>query len=151
MEADPPRRAFHEACRRIRQVAPGDPPLPRLGAGAEPETVYWFRWVTGHQVSFVIWRLMAWLLDDLRAGRVARPAAVRSLTEYVRGYSAMLDYGSSCPREVYQSVIRPSMYRQHRGFSGSWAPDYRPVREVFRGTSWASCCAGSSRSPRISR
>src|SRR5262249_37000039 len=31
--------------------------------------------------------------------------------------------------------IRPSMYRQHRGFSGGWAPDYQSVRGVFRGQS----------------
>jgi hypothetical protein len=45
----------------------------------------------------------------------------------------MLLYTSSCPRRVYRELIRPSMYRQHRGFSGGWAPDYRPVRDVFQG------------------
>lgn len=120
------RRDYADACRRI--LCPGK------AGGSEPtDELYWFRWITGHQVSFVIWRLMAQTLHDLRAGPIAQPAAVRALCHYVHGYTAMLLYTSSCPRQVYQDLIRPSMYRQHRGFSGGWAPDFRPVRDVFRG------------------
>jgi hypothetical protein len=120
------RRAYADACLRI--LRPGE-----VGGGELTDELYWFRWITGHQVSFVIWRLMAQTLHGLRAGAIAQPAAVRTLCGYVYGYTAMLLYTSSCPRQVYQDLIRPSIYRQHRGFSGGWAPDYRPVREVFRG------------------
>ncbi|PXX56276.1 hypothetical protein DFR70_12017 [Nocardia tenerifensis] len=103
-------------------------------AGDESEQeIFWFRWLTGHQVSFVIWRLMAGVLRDMDAGRTPPSIGCRELTDYLRGYCAMLLYTSSCPRQVYQSLIRPSMYLQHRCFSGGWAPDYRPVRDVFRG------------------
>jgi hypothetical protein len=106
-------------------------------AGDEAVTaLFWFRWKTGHQVSFAIWRLMSQTLHDLRAGRLVRQAALESLSCYVRGYCAMLLYTSSCSRQIYQDLIRPSMYLQHRGFSGGWAPDYLPVRDVFRGRNW---------------
>jgi hypothetical protein len=101
-------------------------------------TLFWFRWKTGHQLSFALWRLMSQTLYDLQAGRLARQAALDSLTCYVRGYCAMLLYTSSCSRKIYQDLIRPSMYLQHPGFSGGWAPDYRPVRDVFRAKKWVA-------------
>jgi hypothetical protein len=122
------RQDYTDACRRILRRAPA-------GAGEPTDELYWFRWITGHQVSFVIWRLMAQTLHGMRAGRIAQPAAVRALCHHVYGYTAMLLYTSSCPRQIYQDLIRPSMYRQHRGFSGGWAPDYQSVRGVFRGQS----------------
>lgn len=124
-------RSFESTCRLVEQAADGTVPL--IGEGIAADTVHWFRWITGHQVSFAVWRLMAWLLHDLRTGRAGRRDALTSLAHYVRGYGAMLRYSSSCPRHVYHDLIRPSMYRQHPGFSGGWAPDYRLVREVFRG------------------
>lgn len=117
---------FQDACARVLEA--------RMAAGDESEReIFWFRWLTGHQVSFVIWRLMAQTLRDMDAGRTPWPAGCRVLADYVRGYCAMLLYTGSCPPQVYQDLIRPSMYLQHRGFSGGWAPDYRPVRDVFRG------------------
>lgn len=129
----PPMQDYERACRLILRTegpapAVNDPPAHEL---------YWFRWITGHQVSFVVWAVMARTLRDLRAGRVAQPAALTALRHYVRGYAAMLLYTSSCPRQVYHDLIRPSMYLQHRGFSGSWAPDYQPVRKVFQGKGFA--------------
>jgi len=44
----------------------------------------------------------------------------------------MLLYTGSCPRDLYQVLIRPSMRRWHRAFSGAWAPDFAPVRELLR-------------------
>lgn len=117
---------YRDACERVLDA--------RMGAGAESEReISWFRWLTGHQVSFVIWRLMAQTMRDVDAGRTSWPDGCRVLADYVRGYCAMLLYTGSCPPRVYQDLIRPSMYLQHRGFSGAWAPDYRPVRDVFRG------------------
>lgn len=125
-------REYVAACGRLRQLGPPglrDDHLTRAGG----DEVFWFRWLTGHQVSFVLWRLMAQLLDAVAERRVEPAAALAPLTHYVRGYCAMLLYAGSCPRAVYHRTIRPSMQLQHPSFSGGWAPDYRPVRDLFRG------------------
>jgi hypothetical protein len=109
-----------EACRRILR------PVAGFGAGISTDELFRFRWITGHQVSFVIWRLMAQTTE-------VSAESLANLAGYVRGYCAMLLYTSSCSPEVYQRVIRPSMSARHPGFSGAWAPDYRPVRHFFRG------------------
>jgi L-tyrosine peroxygenase len=112
-------------CRKLTELAekgqvssgPAEPvPLDRL---------YWFRWITGHQVSFALWQLMARALDDAES--------VRTLKSCILAYGGMLLYTSSTPRTVYHDLIRPSMALQHPGFSGSWAPDYPPVRALLRG------------------
>ncbi|MEU9605620.1 hypothetical protein [Streptomyces sp. NPDC048057] len=97
------------------------------------EQLFWFRWMIGHHVSFVIWRLLADALDDVTSGTGDQDAAAVRLTEYVRAYCGMLLYTGSSTRTVYQRTIRPSMYRQHSKFSGTWAPDYPAVRSLFRG------------------
>jgi hypothetical protein len=103
--------------------------LRALGAAVDPalspipdlvERLFWFRWITGHQTTFILWQLLAQASDD-------EAAAV-----FVRGYSAMLLYTGSCPRDAYHRVIRPSMALQHPGFSGSWARDFWPVRGLLR-------------------
>jgi len=120
-------------CRRIRMLGERGVLAPGVGRCDALDEMYWFRWITGHQVCFVIWRLMAQLLGDVRQGRRAPDTTTEPLSRYISGYSAMLLYTGSCSREVYHTVIRPSMRLRHRGFSGTWAPDYRPVRDVFRG------------------
>lgn len=127
-----PVSAYAETCRRIRMLGERGVLTPEVGPCGALEELFWFRWITGHQVCFVIWRLMAQLLEDVDHGRRTPGAAVDSMCRYVDGYSAMLLYTGSCPREIYHAVIRPSMRLRHRGFSGGWAPDYWPVREVFR-------------------
>lgn len=105
------------------------------GPGLSAESLiplYWFRWITGHQVAFILWRLVGRALDDVRSGRAA-PAALHALSDYVRGYAIMLVYTSSCTRDVYERVIRLTMLLQHRWFSGLWAPDYEGVRNLLRG------------------
>jgi L-tyrosine peroxygenase len=125
-------RCYDGACRRIEEITSGRGRVDGIGLSDPAVELAWFRWITGHQVSFIVWRLMAELLwevdDDPRvAGQVARP-----LRDYVRGYSAMLLYSGSCPRSTYEAVIRPSMRLQHPGFSGRWAPDFAPVKTFLR-------------------
>lgn len=125
-------RCYDGACRQIAAINRGPGRVDGIGPSAPDLELAWFRWITGHQVSFVIWRLMAELLwevndDPRRAEQLAGP-----LRHYVRGYSAMLLYSGSCTRSTYETVIRPSMRLQHPGFSGSWAPDYGPVRAFLR-------------------
>lgn len=97
------------------------------------EQLYWFRWIIGHHVSFIIWRLLAQRTQRLEVGSGDPEADAAVLVHGVRGYCGMLLYTSSCTRTIYNEIIRPSMYRLHRTFSGTWAPDYRPVRSLFRG------------------
>ncbi|GAB3930576.1 hypothetical protein GCM10029976_032780 [Kribbella albertanoniae] len=96
------------------------------------DLVYWFRWITGHQVSFVLWRLIAQTLADLESGRVSPEAASTTLAGHINGCSVMLLYTGSCPPDIYHAVIRASMRLHHPAFSGTWAPDYGPVRALFR-------------------
>lgn len=125
--------AYAEACGRIRMLGKRGVLAPEVGRCDAPDELFWFRWITGHQVCFVVWRLMAQLLDDVQHGRRSPDGALEPMCRYVYGYSAMLLYTGSCPRDIYHVVIRPSMRLRHRAFSGSWAPDYWPIRELFRG------------------
>jgi hypothetical protein len=97
------------------------------------DRLYWFRWITGHQVTFVLWQLVARELAMAERGERDREAALAAAALFTRGFSAMLLYTSSTPIDVYHEVIRPSMFLQHRGFSGTWAPDFAPVRDLYRG------------------
>ncbi|MCX4502471.1 hypothetical protein ACIA8M_11800 [Streptomyces anulatus] len=103
---------------------------------------YWFRWITGHQVAFLLWRLLGQRLRGAEESSGAERAdALEAMTAYVNGYCAMLLYTSSCPRAVYEDLIRPSMFLQHPGFSGTWAPDFAAVRPLLRGrggSRWAA-------------
>lgn len=117
--------AYAEACRRMQTL--GFEPCDA------PDELFWFRWITGHQVCFVVWRLIAQLLDDVNHGWRSPYQAIEPMCRLVDGYSAMLLYTGSCPRDLYGELIRPSMRLRHRAFSGSWAPDYWPIRDLFRG------------------
>lgn len=115
--------------------------LRDLGGAADPglsptipdpvERLFWFRWITGHQTTFILWQLLA--QAHTQANGAGDAAAEERARVFVRGYSAMLLYTGSCPRDIYHRIIRPSMALQHPGFSGSWASDFRPVRMLLRG------------------
>jgi hypothetical protein len=100
--------------------------------------MYWFRWITGHQIIFILWRLMARVVGPAPPDVERSAEAVRMAALLAEGYSTMLMYASSCTPEAYERFIRPAMYRQHHGFTGLWAPDYAPVRRLFhgRGPAW---------------
>jgi hypothetical protein len=96
------------------------------------ERLFWFRWIIGHHVSFIVWRLLAGALARLAEGDPDDATSTRTVIEYVRAYSAMLLYSGSSPRQTYNETIRPSMYRLHTTFSGTWSADYPAVRALFR-------------------
>jgi hypothetical protein len=110
---------------------PGDRADGGLGAPESAEQLFWFRWITGHQLTFIIWQEIGRLIAGAPASDPASDIW-RAIT-LIRAYSAMLLYTASCTREVYHKVIRPSMALHHPGFSGSWARDYGPVRALMRG------------------
>nr|CAA55748.1 lmbB2 [Streptomyces lincolnensis] len=97
------------------------------------DRLFWFRWITGHQVTFVLWQLLASVLAESAEGPGGEARAAERARRYVRGYSLMLLYTSSCPRSVYDRLIRPHLALQHRHLSGAWARDYHPVRSLLRG------------------
>jgi L-tyrosine peroxygenase len=111
----------------------GMPQRTEPAAGDQLERLFWFRWITGHQISFIIWRLLAVVLQRAGEDDGDRHELATAVIQYVRAYSAMLLYTSSCSKAVYTTMIRPSMYRVHKTFSGTWAPDYPPVRGLFHG------------------
>jgi L-tyrosine peroxygenase len=121
-----------DACQLIRLIGGRSEPSSGVKPCPAADELFWFRWITGHQVSFIVWRLMAQLVTDTEHGWLGRETALDRLSGYIRAYCAMLLYTGSCPRVVYQEVIRPSMRLQHRSFSGSWAPDFWAVRDLLR-------------------
>lgn len=103
--------------------------------------LFWYRWITGHQISFVLWRAIADVLVR-HADDAPEPDELDLLTTCVDAYSAMLLYSSTVPREHYHAHTRVRMALQHPSFSGAWAPDYRPTRRLFRGRlPWQRDCA----------
>ncbi|MFB0617889.1 L-tyrosine 3-hydroxylase [Streptomyces sp. AGS-58] len=114
---------------------------PGPGPGAESsnapvaadsaERLFWFRWITGHQVTFMLWQELGRRAAE--AAVAAPPDDAAPMGRLVRGYSAMLLYTASCTRDVYLRIIRPSMALHHPAFSGAWARDYGPVRALLRG------------------
>lgn len=124
--------AYAETCWRLHALGERGLLTPDVEPSDTPDELFWFRWITGHQVCFIVWRLIAQLLDDLNQGRRSADEVIEPMSRYVDGYSAMLLYTGSCPRPLYNVLIRPSMRLRHRAFSGSWAPDYWPIRDLFR-------------------
>ncbi|MFD8381151.1 hypothetical protein ACFV2X_21810 [Streptomyces sp. NPDC059679] len=107
--------------------------VPEDARKVSHEQIFWFRWITGHQITFVIWHLMGKLLERTAERGEPDQCTAARLGTYTSGYNAMLLYTGSCPLDTYQSLIRPRMYLQHRSFSGTWASDFTPVRSLFRG------------------
>lgn len=116
---------------------------PALGSTEDAHQLFWFRWITGHQATFAVWQYLARALHDLES-QPDEEHHLTVMTKLVEAYNAMLLYTGSCPNEVYHEIIRPSMFLQHRGFSGTWAPDFVPVRKLLRGKRfpWSESEAG---------
>lgn len=99
----------------------------------EEERLFWYRWIAGHQVSFLLWRAMHDVVRHHPEDDGPGEHELDLLSACIDGYSAALLYSSTVPRDHYHADIRARMALQHPAFSGTWAPDYRPVRRLFRG------------------
>ncbi|MFC0437707.1 hypothetical protein [Kutzneria buriramensis] len=132
----PPGRDFDadsaELLRELGALPPCRRDAPPLVDADHSRQVFWFRWITGHQTTFAVWQCLARTLNDALA-EPDRHQHVEVMSQLVGAYTAMLLYTGSCPTDLYHEVIRPSMYLQHRSFSGVWAPDFGPVRRLLRG------------------
>lgn len=122
-------------------------PVPREAEEVSSATRAWFRWITGHQMSFLIWRFIA-SSGDLR---YIASVDARVTAQLVAGYSASLVYTSSMPAREYASSVRPAMERTHRAFTGSWAPDYRSVRELMLSPRKAAAVLGTGADELVER
>jgi len=118
---------------RLAQVSPASVAHLRPDGAEEIDRLFWFRWITAHQTTFLLWQQLAAVLQESEA----TPGEHRELAAQARllvcGYSLMLIYASSAPREIYGRVIRMPMARQHVNLSGAWARDYAPVRPLIAG------------------
>ena len=102
-------------------------------ASPTSEELHWFRWITGHQTAFLLWLALSRLLNLLLGHNHADSieAMLGSATRLLRGYTSILVYTASCPRELYMDLIRPYMALSHKGFTGKWARDYRPIPRLI--------------------
>lgn len=110
-----------------------DVTLPNGSSDADRrDGLFWFRWVIGHQTTFILWRLLAVQIASARTALVEPANAIKGAGQFVRAYSGMLLYTGSVSRVEYHRSIRPRMVREHPAISGGWASDYRPVRRILR-------------------
>src|SRR6266496_5875438 len=116
----------------VRRVVPAGTTAPSL----DSRGVAWFRWIVGHQVLFMQWRLLAESLNRAVGRGVPGPVGGCSADALIDLCSVLFLYCGSCTPATYLDHLRPAMARQHPAFSGEWAADYRAipvlVREVVR-------------------
>jgi L-tyrosine peroxygenase len=108
-------------CREIGAGVSADLLLPPVRA----EELAWYRWIIGHQATFLGWR-------SLRAALARAEPADAEIAGLLELYSVLLLYSGSCSPEVYATLIRPRMMDCHPAFSGEWAPDYRGIPAALR-------------------
>jgi hypothetical protein len=124
-----------EAARRdIGHVFAGKQHDVRRPLTVHDRRIFWYRWVMGHQVSIIIWYLINVQLRAGRENEAQERETVERLELLTDSYSCMLRYSGSCPPATYEHFIRPQMEKHHPRFSGTWAPDYIPVRRFFLGS-----------------
>jgi L-tyrosine peroxygenase len=124
---------IEELRRRLANMSPASVRCLRPDSAEEIDRLFWFRWITAHQTTFLLWQLLAAIQQESE-GAYAEPEELAAQARLlVCGYSLMLLYASSAPREIYGRVIRMPMARQHVNLSGAWACDYSPVRQLIRG------------------
>jgi hypothetical protein len=130
---------IEELRRRLAHLSPASVRGLRPDSADEPDSaneidrLFWFRWITAHQTTFLLWQLLAAILQESESAHVDHEELTAQTQLLVRGYSLMLMYASSAPRGIYGRVIRMPMARQHVNLSGAWARDYSPVRPLIRG------------------
>lgn len=110
-----------------------DGDAPENEAQPSVTELFWFRWIIGHQLCFLAWRLASEVQSAIESGRMERDVGEPLLVACVDGYTGLLIYSGSCPQDVYHDTIRPSLHQQHPAFSGTWSPDYQQVLRLFRG------------------
>lgn len=105
-------------------------------AGAPaPDTIYWFRWIAGHQVAVIAWIMLIEEINQCRVGCSTPETARARCVALLRLYSSMLVYTASCSPAVYENTIRRFMITYHPAFSATWALDYCRLKKYIK--EWA--------------
>ncbi|WP_144122882.1 L-tyrosine 3-hydroxylase [Catellatospora sichuanensis] len=131
VSVDPMR--IEELRERLAHASPASVHDLRPDSAEDIDRLFWFRWITAHQTTFLLWQMLGAILRESEAARVEHEELATQARLLVCGYSLMLMYGSSAPRHIYGPVIRMPMARQHVNLTGAWARDYAPVRPLIRG------------------
>lgn len=121
------------------EAATGLSPLesyPTFAApGQDAERLFWFRWITGHQLTFGLWQALRHQLVDVvegaEFGHAPTVDEVDRCTALLRSVGGMFLYTASCNRDVYSTTIRNFMRLWHPGFSGTWAADYEGLPNLL--------------------
>jgi L-tyrosine peroxygenase len=103
-------------------------PGPGLLGNAE---VAWFRWIVGHQLLFMQWRLVGEALRS-KLGAGPQDFGMGPVASLIDICSVLILYCGSCTSGTYLAVLRPVMSAHHPAFSGQWADDYRALSELAR-------------------
>lgn len=98
----------------------------------DPASIYWFRWVSGHQVAFISWVLIIEEINQFRLGIKTQEMTEAICAALFRLYSSMLVYTASTTPEVYESTIRRFMTTFNPSFSGTWAADYGQLKKYMK-------------------
>jgi hypothetical protein len=118
---------------RLMCVSPASVRDLRPDTAEDIDRLFWFRWITAHQTIFMLWQLLGAIMAERASAYVDDAELAEQARLCVCGYSLMLMYGSSAPREIYGRVIRLPIARQHVNLTGAWARDYASVRPLIRG------------------
>lgn len=120
-----------DAIALVRQVARGQGPAATHPPRGTHDRVR-YRWLVGHQVSFVVWQLATESLVHLTSAATASSKTVLEVADYLDLYSAMLLYTASCSPEQYHQILRPAMRAADPAFSGTWARDHEALPKLLK-------------------
>ncbi len=89
-----------------------------------------YRWLVGHQLAFVVWRLLRQTLEDALcvpdADMLDRAARLYDI------YTLLLLYTGSCSAERYAATVRADMAAWHPALSGEWHRDHIRLPQLVR-------------------
>lgn len=88
----------------------------------ELSTIAFFRWITGHQATCMVFQALVGLLSQEKPSK--------DLSKLCDFYAFLTLYTGSCTKETYGRVIRPFMMHAHACFSGTWAGDFHPLKKL---------------------
>lgn len=106
------------------------PARPRPPTDPDGHTRY--RWITGHQVAFGVWRLLTDKLRALLDDPHPDPSLVRDAARLYDTYSFLLLYTGSCTARRYATTVRSDMAARHPAFSGQWTRDHTALPDLLR-------------------
>lgn len=94
------------------------------------ENQFWFRWITGHQMMFILWRQLTTAMQQ--TVHHMDDEYMDHCTQIMDGCSVIFEYTGFMPQDFYLENIRTFMALAHKGFSGFWAADYKYIPKLTR-------------------